>query len=69
MTRNCSNRTWNWLTGIGLLIFAGKPTENVTVKYLTKHVPYVFYKFHISDFLSVLKKTNLLHICVAAYRL
>jgi len=27
---------------------------------------YVFYKFHICFFLSVLKKPNTLHICVAA---
>ena len=43
-----------------------KPTENVTVKYLTKHMAYVFYKLHICFYLPVLKKTNTLHICMAA---
>jgi len=28
----------------GFLISTGEPTENVTVKYLTKHIAYVFYK-------------------------
>ena len=43
------------MAGTGLLIFAGKSTENVLAKYLTKHMAYVFNKFHISFGLSVLK--------------
>jgi len=44
------------MAGTGLLIFAGKSTENALVKYLTKHMAYVFNKFHICFVLSVLKK-------------
>jgi len=36
-------------------MLAGKPTENVAVKYFTEHMGYVFNKFHICFFLSVLK--------------
>ena len=32
------------------------------LKHLTKHMAYVFYKNHICFFLSVLKKTNTLHL-------
>jgi len=54
----------SWLAGRGLLIFAGKPTENVIVKYLIKHMAYVdFYKFHICFFFSVLEKPYTLHMC------
>jgi len=31
-----------WLAGLRFLISTGNPTENVTVKYLTKHTAYVF---------------------------
>jgi len=37
-------------------MFAGKPIENITVNYLTKHMAYIFYMFHICFSLSVLKK-------------
>ena len=53
MTRNSGNRAW--LAGTGFLICTGKPTENATVKYLTKHMAYV--KFHISNYLSVLNSS------------
>jgi len=53
------------MAGTGLLIFAGKSTENVLVQYLTKHMTYVF-KFHICFVLSVLNKPNTFHICLAA---
>jgi len=56
MTQNCGNRAW--LAGKQLLTFAGKPTENVTVKHLAKHMAYVFYKFHMCIFLYVLKTTK-----------
>jgi len=46
------------MAGTGLLIFGGKSTENVLVKYLTKDMPCVFCKFHICFVLSVLKKNN-----------
>ena len=59
MTRNRWNRTS--LAGKGLLNFAGKPTGNVTVKCLTKHMTYVFWRFHVCFFSYVLKKTNTLH--------
>ena len=36
-----------WLAGTGFLIFTGKPNDNVTVSNLTKHIDYVFYKFHV----------------------
>jgi len=51
-------------TGLtGLLIFAGKPTEYVTVKYLKKHTSYVFLSFtSIFSYLCSKKKTNTLHI-------
>ena len=32
------------------------------LKYVTKHLAYVFYKNHISFFLSGFKKTNTLHL-------
>ena len=53
VTRNCWNRTW--MAGTGLSIFAGKSTENVLAEYLTKHMAYVFNKFHMCFVLSVLK--------------
>jgi len=40
--------------GTGFLISAGEPTENDTVKYLTKHIAYVFRKFHINLLSSVI---------------
>jgi len=43
MTRNCLNCIW--LAGTGLLIFAGKPIENVTLKDLTKHIACFFTRF------------------------
>jgi len=51
MTRNCGKHAL--LVGRELLISTGEPNENVMVKYLTKHIAYVFYKFHIHFFLSV----------------
>jgi len=54
------------MAGTGLLIFAGKSTKNVLVKCLTKHMAYVFYKFHICFVLSMLKKPNTFRICLAA---
>jgi len=44
------------------LNFAGKPTEIVTVEYLTKHMAYVFHKFHICFLLFVLKR-HTAHTC------
>jgi len=35
-----------------LSISLGEPTENVTVKYLTKHTAHVFHKFHIHFYQS-----------------
>jgi len=46
------------MAGIGLLIFAGKSTENVLPKYLTKHMAYVFNKFHICFVLSVQREDH-----------
>jgi len=63
MTRNC----WNcyWLAGPGSSIFAGIPTGNIMVKYLTQHVAYGFISC-TSDFSYLcLKKANSLRICVA----
>jgi len=52
------------LAGSGWLIFAGKPTENVKIKCLTKHMACVFYKFHVCFFLSVLRKIkHTAHMC------
>jgi len=36
--------------------------SRLKLKYLIKHTSYIFYKFHNCIFLSVLKKTNTLHI-------
>jgi len=47
--------------GNRIINFAGKPSENVPVKQLTKHMDYVFDKFHICFFLSVLKKQRNKH--------
>jgi len=44
------------MAGTELLIFTGKSTEYVLVKYFTKHMAYVSYKFHICFVLSALKK-------------
>jgi len=33
--------------GNRIINFASKSTENVLDKYLTKHMAYIFYKFHI----------------------
>jgi len=52
MTRNCGNRAW--LAGTGFFIFLGKPSENVTITYLTKHTACAFHKFYIYLFLPVL---------------
>ena len=55
VTRNCWNRTW--MAGTGLLIFAGKSTENVLAKYLTKQMTYVSRSF-ISVFSYLCSKTK-----------
>ena len=44
-----------------LLPHANKP-KSPQLKYLTQYMVYVFYKKHIYVFLSVLKKTNTLHL-------
>jgi len=52
------------MEGTGLLIFAGKSTENILAKYLTKQMAYVFNKFHICFFLPVLKnRTHSTYVC------
>jgi len=62
MTRKCWNRTG--LAGTWLFIFAGKPTENVTVKYLSKRMAYVFYKFaHLFFLICAQKNKHTAHIC------
>ena len=53
IARNCWNRTW--LAGTGLSIFAGKPTGNVMVKYLTQHMAYGFISC-TSDFFYLCSK-------------
>jgi len=58
------NDTEYLVGGNRIINSTGKPTEKVTVKYLTKTWP-TFYKFHICFHLPVLKNTNTLHICVA----
>ena len=52
-----------WVTSVAS-IFAGKTTESVKVKCLKKHMTYIFYKFHICFFLSVLRKIkHTTHMC------
>ena len=60
IARNCSNPTW--LAGTGSLIATGKRMKSPQLKYLTQHMVYAFYKNHICVFLSVLQKTNTLHL-------
>ena len=61
MTRNSWYRAC-WPAGTGYFIFASKPTEKG--KCLTIHMAYVFYKFHICFFLSVLRKIkHTAHMC------
>jgi len=67
MTRICWNRTW--LARTGLLVFGGKPTENVTVKYLTKHMAYVFFISFICFFLSTLNEAHCTYLCGGIKRL
>jgi len=52
------------MAGTGLLIFEGKSTENVLAKHLTKHMAYIFNKFHICFVLSVHKnQTHVTYVC------
>jgi len=52
------------MEGTGLLIFAGKSTENILTKYLTKQMAYVVNKLHICFCLSVLKnQTHSTYVC------
>jgi len=43
---------WNrdWLAGTRFFIPTGEPTDDVTIKYFTKHIIYVFYRSHICLF-------------------
>ena len=47
-----------WLVWTGFLISIGETTDSATVKYLTKHMVYECYKFHIYFFLSVLNRRS-----------
>jgi len=56
----------SYLAGGNRIIFAGKPTGNVMVKYLTQHTAYGFISCTSDFWYLCSKKTNTLHICVAA---
>jgi len=61
MTRKCWNRAW--LAGTRLLIFAGKQTENVAVKHLSKHTAYVFISFtSVFAYLCSKKQTHCTYV-------
>jgi len=51
---------WNRasLAGTGIRISTGETTDTVTVKYLTKHIIYVFYRFRIYFFSSSIQNIN-----------
>jgi len=57
------------MAGTGLLIFAGKSTENVLTKYLTKHMAYVFNKLHICLSYLCSKTKHILHMFVCVMSL
>jgi len=58
-----------YLAGRNRIInFAHKPTKNVTVKYLTKHVAYAFVSFTPVFSYMCSEKPNTLHMCVVAWR-
>jgi len=48
----------SYLVGGNRIINFYKPTENIPVKCLTKHMAYVLYKFHVCFFLSVPPKNK-----------
>ena len=56
MTWNCWHRIW--LAGTGLLTFAGKPTKNVTVKYLKKRHGLCFFNGSHLFFLTYAQKNQ-----------
>ena len=61
IARNCWNPTW--LAGTWLLTATGKPTQITTIEIIDKtHGLRFSCKNHVCFFLSVLKKTNTLHL-------